>query len=245
VRTNFKKIAEKVIIIIALVAVALLVFLLTHKEKYVPGEFVYTETSDGYITVDGYTGESAILTIPSKIDGFTVNCIGSNAFAYKNTLEKIILPETVKKIDKNAFYGAKKLATVLLPDSLEEIGEEAFADCRKLRSVELPKGLLKVGDAAFENCANIKELYVPKECEYIGADAFMGCESLVLDCRDNSYAMEFARKYNIPTNFSESSDAVMVKAAVLSVVLVSVIALTYAFIRRRLKRKKAEENSDK
>ncbi len=240
-KTNFRKIAEKVGIIVALAAVAVLVFLLTHKEKYVPGEFVYTETSDGYITVDGYTGESATLTVPSEIDGFTVNCIGSNAFAYKNTLEKIILPETVKKIDKNAFYGSKKLETVVFPESLEEIGEEAFADCRKLRSAELPKSLLKIGDAAFENCTNLKNLYIPKGCKSIGADAFMGCENLVLDCKDNDVAREVAEKYNIPTDFSESSDAVMIKVVIFTVVLALVVFLVYVFIKRRsLRRKKSE-----
>ncbi|MBQ8743463.1 MAG: leucine-rich repeat domain-containing protein [Clostridia bacterium] len=240
-KTNFRKIAEKVGIIVALAAVAVLVFLLTHKEKYVPGEFVYTETSDGYITVDGYTGESATLIVPSEIDGFTVNCIGSNAFAYKNTLEKIILPETVKKIDKNAFYGSKKLETVVFPESLEEIGEEAFADCRKLRSAELPKSLLKIGDAAFENCTNLKNLYIPKGCKSIGADAFMGCENLVLDCKDNDVAREVAEKYNIPTDFSESSDAVMIKVVIFTVVLALVVFLVYVFIKRRsLRRKKSE-----
>ena len=240
-KTNFRKIAEKVGIIVALAAVAVLVFLLTHKEKYVPGEFVYTETSDGYITVDGYTGESATLTVPSEIDGFTVNCIGSNAFAYKNTLEKIILPETVKKIDKNAFYGSKKLETVVFPESLEDIGEQAFADCRKLRSAELPKSLLKIGDAAFENCTNLKNLYIPKGCKSIGADAFMGCENLILDCKDNDVAREVAEKYNIPTDFSESSDAVMIKVVIFTVVRAFVVFLVYVFIKRRsLRRKKSE-----
>ena len=240
---------EKIFIIIALIIAAALLVILTYRANYdIDAEFVYTVLDGKNITIDGYTGDTANLTIPDEIGGYTVKYISKEAFANDTALKTVIIPDSVEIIGEYAFTSCVNLKTVELSKNLKEIGLGAFFGCASLKNADLPENLEKIDVSAFENCKILKNLKIPQSCTEIGTDAFLGCENLILDCSENSLAKEIAKKYNIPTDFSESSDSTMIKAGiivVLAIVCVFVFpsVLKKIIIRRMIKKaEKVQQN---
>ena len=65
------------------------------------------------------------IVIPSSVDGKDVVEIGDSLFNKINTVETIVLPDTVKKISDNAF-NTPSIKKIQIPDSVEEISDNAF-----------------------------------------------------------------------------------------------------------------------
>lgn len=87
-----------------------------------------TNEIDGKLTVSGYFGDEAELSIPSQIDGIGVVAIGESAFA-NSSITKLTLPDTVAEIDWFAFSGCHRLAEIVIPSSVTLIGYGAFDGC--------------------------------------------------------------------------------------------------------------------
>ena len=249
--TNNRKLKARLlsalIISMLLIAAAVLV-VLTYRANYdINAEFVYTVMEDGNITIDGYTGDTAKLTIPDEIDGHTVKYIGKEAFANDSALKKVIIPDNVEVISDYAFSNCVNLKTVEFSKKLKEIGEGTFFGCSSLKNADLPDTLEKIDGSAFENCKLLKNLKIPSSCTEIGTDAFLGCENLILDCNENKVAQEVANKYNIPTDFSESSDSTMIKAGVLIVLAIICVFLLPPVVKKiviYLKNRNIQKNSE-
>lgn len=64
------------------------------------------------------------------------------AFAGCSRLEKIVIPNSVKKIGTGAFNGCDHLMSVIMPDSLEKIGDRVFAGCSGLEDDD---GMIVIG----------------------------------------------------------------------------------------------------
>ena len=240
---------EKILIVATLLIAAGLLVLFTHKGiNGTDSEFVYTVREDSYASIDGYTGDKSTLVIPEKVgenDEYTVKYINTDAFTNSTELKKIIIPKSVEVIGKYAFSGCKNLKTVELSDGLREIEFGAFFKCSSLKNVELPETIEIVGDSAFEDCKRIKGLKIPRSCKEIGTDAFLGCENLILDCSENDAAREIAKKYNIPTAFSESSDSTMLKAGILVAVVVISVFVLPKIVKKHLEKHKNSESNEK
>ena len=88
------------------------------------GKFLYS-VENGEATITGFTGNDAVLTLPSAIDGYAVTRISDDAFN-SDTLESVIIPEGVVKIGWFAFKDCSALRTVTIPESVESIGYSAF-----------------------------------------------------------------------------------------------------------------------
>ncbi len=73
-----------------------------------------------------------------------------------DSLEKIMMPDSVEIIGNQAFYGCKKLNNITLPKNLKDIGENAFADCTKLNNFTLPQNIKHIGERAFVNTGWLK-----------------------------------------------------------------------------------------
>ena len=78
-------------------------------------------------------------------------------------------------IGPNAFLDNETIEVVILADTVEEIGEKAFGNCRKLREVILTTEslLMKIGSKAFLNCEKISRDFA-KDVEDVAPDAFEG-----------------------------------------------------------------------
>ena len=61
-----------------------------------------------------YTGEEASVTIPN-----TVRKIGEKAFEFTK-VESVTIPDTVTSIGSDAFYECEKLEKVVIPDNIKK-----------------------------------------------------------------------------------------------------------------------------
>ena len=148
--------------------------------------------------VFGYKGEMPINTSIELKEGTTA--IGPNAFAYKEGLTDITIPNSVTSIGEYAFEGTGltnitipsgvttierytfrncySLVTVQLPDTITKIEAEAFRDCSSLSAIELPDNLITIGSTAFQRCSSLETMEIPDKVTLIDTCAFSDCSNL-------------------------------------------------------------------
>lgn len=168
--------------------------------------FTYTTDDDGNATITGYTGYASALVIPSEIDGHTVVAIGGSAFANREGLYSVVIPDTVTSIGSSAFSGCSNLSEVKLSNNLTSIGNWAFRNCVSISSIHVPKTLTSIDTYGwnwrypFSGCSGLKrvsfdddataipgalfgntgleEVIVPDTITSIGERSFAGCTNL-------------------------------------------------------------------
>ena len=158
---------------------------------------------DDVITV--YAGactlENGVLTIPSEIEGQKVTAIDNLAFADRNDitsvvvpegitsigvgtfkrcslLEKITLPQTLVSLGAEAFMGCTNLSECTLPPLLTELRARTFAGCSALEDITLPDGLVQLRAGVFADCSGLTHISLPGHLEEIDAEAFLRCTAL-------------------------------------------------------------------
>ena len=97
--------------------------------------------------ITGYLGTDCVVTIPGHILYGNVIEIGDKAFAGKENITEVTVPEGVLVIGADAFANCPNLKTVRLPATLREIGARAFAGCPKLEKPELQPDVQVAEDA--------------------------------------------------------------------------------------------------
>ena len=115
--------------------------------------------------------ESVIL--PSTLVSIPPRC-----FEDCKGLKSITIPNSVKSIGSAAFENCSGLTSIELPDSITEISANAFRGCTGLKRVDLPVHLKEIGDSAFANCENLVSIFLPDSLERIGNSAFWGCKNI-------------------------------------------------------------------
>ena len=118
-----------------------------------------------------------IIEVPETINGRDVQAIGSWCFAGNKTVEKIILPESVKQIDYYAFVNCPNLKEIIAP-GVEVCGMYAFYDSENLINVEMPN-VTVANTGIFKNCHSLETAKLGTLTE-IDNHAFYGCENLKL-----------------------------------------------------------------
>ena len=113
--------------------------------------YTYTLLDDNTVELTGFdtTAEAANAVIPSPVQGHPVTSIGNGAFA-----------------------GRNELKTVKLPDSVTSVGAASFISCENLNEVNLGNSVRSIGDNAFMHCTSMEKLTIPKSIEEIGYGAF-------------------------------------------------------------------------
>lgn len=86
------------------------------------------EIKGGEITIIGYKGKDISVTIPSNINGIPVTAIGEGAFRDAK-IQRITLPDGIKRIDWFAFSTCSALCEIVIPSSVVSIGYGAFDGC--------------------------------------------------------------------------------------------------------------------
>jgi hypothetical protein len=108
-------------------------------------DFKYT-TSNGKVTITGYTGSSKNVRIPAEINGIPVTAIGSAAFVQRKDptslssraryfrLNSVTIPAGVTSIGDRTF-SHNDLKEITIPAGVTSIGKDAFSDNDKLTKV--------------------------------------------------------------------------------------------------------------
>ncbi|MBR5102430.1 MAG: leucine-rich repeat protein [Muribaculaceae bacterium] len=162
----------------------------------------------------GYSSDILDITgspirIPSSVQNngktYTVTAINDNTFRYCNTIEKVVIPNTVKSIGAKAFYNCTKLNDVgidINQSQLETIKDEAFYNtaityfaitplvtnigagafnaAKQLRVVGImgDTHLTTIGNSAFANCISLEEFEIPSTVTSLGNGIFYACKAL-------------------------------------------------------------------
>ena len=138
-----------------------------------------TKAVDGFVIENGiltyYCGYFVNVTIPE-----TVVEIASDAFnEFRQYLNSVTLPKSLKRIGKGAFKDCVNLYNVIFNDQLESIEDEAFRGCNYLANIELPDSLIFIGKHAFNSCKSLTNIRIPKKITEVSTGTFEGCSSLV------------------------------------------------------------------
>lgn len=167
----------------------------------------YKKLSDGNIELTGYKGNESVVNVPPRIGNNTVTSIGSETFRKKFGGKQPDWRRTV----------GESIESIVLPDTIRKVGQWAFLDCRKLSNVELNEGLEKLDGSAFGSCYSLKELYIPESCfqkfltdddpnskelsipEYgSDIDRILARSGITLLCKPGSLAEQYALKQGYP-----------------------------------------------
>ncbi|MBR5498276.1 MAG: leucine-rich repeat domain-containing protein [Clostridia bacterium] len=183
------KMKKVLLTMLALVAIFMLFSVTAYAEEY--GNFSYTlvqpeegEDFESYIKIVGYNlndaKEGEAIVMPDNIDDVPVTIVAASAFAGKNVIGEVIIPEGITTIENAAFRNCADLKVVIIPDSVTSIGESAFQGCASLEYVIIGNGVKTIGDIAFKDCPALKVVSLGTSVETIGAGAFYGCPELKL-----------------------------------------------------------------
>ena len=141
------------------------------------------------LAVIGYYGTESNLEIPQFVTynntRYIVTNIGnpmdaweSIAFADKEAIQIIELPNTIVYINRYALNGCSNLREINIPSSVKSIGDRAFEGCKSLISIELPENLKTIDNGLFYNCSSLQSVNIPSGVTKIGSESLYGCSSL-------------------------------------------------------------------
>ena len=120
-----------------------------------------------------YQGTGKDYSIPSK-----VHCICGSAFKDCDSLESIVVSNSVTEIGESAFENCRHLISITLSKSITDIGSKAFYGCDHLEKIIIPSGVTRVRDYAFYFCKNLASVEISDSVTEIGERTFYGCTNL-------------------------------------------------------------------
>lgn len=78
------------------------------------------------LTVTGYDGDPASISVAEKLDGIKVSAIGENAFSGKTNLREVRLSAGITSIASGAMSNCPGLMEVYIPTTVKNIASDAF-----------------------------------------------------------------------------------------------------------------------
>lgn len=144
--------------------------------ELLPSEYIAVDNNDVNL--------SSCLTYPKKLiipEGVII--FKGDSSSRKESLEKVILPNSLVELGYGAFKMCPKLTSVTFPANLKKIGEAAFYNggyggtVNALGTIAFNDKLEYIGRDAFYNC-NMETLSFPSSLKYIGGAAFYDCKKL-------------------------------------------------------------------
>lgn len=134
--------------------------------------------SEKEAVITGYNGDPKVINFPSQINGVPVTAIRENAFYKCDSLEEIIVPQSVSEIGHHAFFECKSLKTATINGRISEVSEGLFYGCNNLESININAAPSLVDDYAFFGCHSLNEFDLPMSVIDIGTYSFADCSNL-------------------------------------------------------------------
>ncbi|MFR7537162.1 MAG: leucine-rich repeat domain-containing protein [Clostridium sp.] len=110
------------------------------------------------------------VSIPEKIDGYTITAVGemkentcvvseNEVLLYANSMRYLVLPKTVTTIGNHAFAGCSSLEKIYFNHTEKlNIHQYAFADCERLQNLELNN--MRIGPNAFSGVSPLSSVSI-------------------------------------------------------------------------------------
>lgn len=128
--------------------------------------YTYRFLSANTIAITDYKGYDTEVTIPSKIDGYTVTGV---EYMDTSNVRKIVMPDTVTYIGECAFgdyNDSVPLEEIVLSKNLKTIGPSAFSRCFELKSIDIPESVNEIENGAFTGCYSLKNFNVSQNTNF-------------------------------------------------------------------------------
>ena len=135
------------------------------------GDYEYTKTRKNEVTLVKYLGGDSKVVLPETIDGGVLKVIGVGAFISNNSIEELIIPDTVDTIRTKAFAFCNNLKKIHLPDGVGKLIAETFDGCKKLEEINIPDGVEQIPSGLFKDCP-IKVLHIGRSLSEIDKNDF-------------------------------------------------------------------------
>ena len=157
-----------------------------------PNDFKYSYNYGSTLAnIYGYTGNSEYVKIPSKINGYTITGINTQAFKNNKKLKGIIIPDTVTYVEDSLFSGCISLTDVDLGKGITVITNGMFYNCKNLESLTIPEQIERFydryrytgnsSDKPFEGCVNLKNIYFKaKDISWVGGLSLPSLTNIVI-----------------------------------------------------------------
>ena len=173
--------------------------------KSADGKYNYSVNSDGTAKITAFLEDSATLTYPATVDGYTISgmspAVSLKIFSPALSSGKattIIFADGVTAIPSQAFMDITSITSVQIPSSVTSIGAGALKGTglynnqsgikyagswvigsdTTVTSVSVNSGTIGLADSAFSGCTSLTSVTIPDGIQYIGKRVFGGCTAL-------------------------------------------------------------------
>ena len=111
-----------------------------------------------------YVGKSGTITLPSKINGKTVENLAMGAFTNNKTITNVTIPGSYERLNAWNFQECKNLKELTLLNGVQYLSYFGFQNCTSLKKVTLPNSITfkSMEIASFNNCTSLTEYVVDK-----------------------------------------------------------------------------------
>lgn len=152
------------------------------------GDFEYeTKKKTNEVTIVKYVGNEAKVIVPESIEGGIVRAIAVDAFS-GNSIEEVIIPDSVTTVRGKAFAFCKNLKKVRLSENITKLVSDTFYGCDKLEDINIPDLVQELPAGFFKDCP-LKHLHIGKSLIGLGKDDFYKGELVV----DNNPVYGYAK----------------------------------------------------
>lgn len=94
-----------------------------------------TVEQNGIAKLVKYEGNARNVVLPNDVDGKPLSVIGAKAFLSCREVERLVLPDGIKRIEDWAFAHMKKLQEIVMPAKQIVFGKKVFLGCHNLKQV--------------------------------------------------------------------------------------------------------------
>jgi len=143
-------------------------------------DFTYEPLNGLYAKITKYVGTDKFVVIPEKIDDYTIQVIGVEAFFDNQQVEYIIVPDTVTEFQKQAFSCCYALKDIDMGNGVTTIGNWVFYDNPSLKSISFPASVTTMGRGVMQHCVNLEHFGYPINWEEANSygEVFKECSKL-------------------------------------------------------------------
>ena len=140
---------------------------------------LHYEQQNGKCRITGCDLDAAgSVIVPDAINGVPVTEIAADAFRGCESIEELVIPESVTSIGERAFWECRSLRHIDLRCPIKEIPDRAFVFCTSLTSLTIPDTVTVIREAAFGDCSALHHLLIPKNVTLIEQFAINNCAYL-------------------------------------------------------------------